>query len=650
MNTDFKIEDINPNLKYKSIINGDLARNMNPAYNNPVEDLNEYINNNNQKKLNVRDIIFSDNNTDENYAHNRNLNFKQMNFFPAFNYEEERINHPNSVRENKFDKNIIQNYYNHNINSKANHFSDDKLIFLGNEGINCYALKPKTDVDWNFDLINSTKKTKENRKYIDNQILESEDAIYNNSIINPKNEINDKNTNLHMNKIESNNDFDELVNRNHHTNNISNLSPITTSRMAFIKEKTNSSLKNDFNRNIQIDENKSIQQNLNNFNVEQKENPLSKQILNTSPQIRLLKEFTPKADNKFQNKDSKIYEETKFNQQMNIFDEPSNDNKDKSRFRSNIIDQQTINQPSMKFIHKEKAFNANNYCDQIGTLQNNKFSELLINQNALITQAKVCENNFIDSTKYNLENILPKVKTDNRIKSIIFNKSQNVNQYDDKKTLKPIFSTMNHDEYENNILNFDNSPSSISSYKLNKIVNPTQLLPSSIKKIDVIDSDFLFSSGINKKINDQMDLKNRYLDKVIINNELEENPKKFKIILENDVYKTNDKNHSKSKKEASNFRKKSNKKMTFAPSEFKHFSDLELNKSKEKNFISLIPEETESNITSINMINTPSINIKNKNIDYTKEKSKCTSNYTPLNRKLEPCLLKDNPPPISECK
>jgi len=625
---DIRNQDSQANQKLKRNINGDLIRNMIPIYKNPEEDLNQYIKNNNKKKLNIRDIIFSDNETHGKYAHNRNIKFNQMNMIPAPNFNEERINYGNSGRINESDKNINSDYYNLSLKSKANQFSNENLIYLGYNGMECYALKPKTDIDWNYDEINSVKKTEGNRNNVYNELHEDEQMIYNNSIINPpKNESNHKNNNVNLIKIESNFNFD-LINRNHNTQN---LSPFNYSKDASLEEKRSSSLKKKKFHNFKIDDSGLLKQKFINSNKYNKEKHVKNLNQNLSPEISPMKEVTPKKNEYIGNK-IKILKERNYDNWKTNFDQTKDENIDKSRSLLKIIPKEGKKLPSVKFIENEEAFNttSNNCFYQYGNLKSNNFSESQISRNPLITQGNFVENKFSLNPKRDLEKILSKEKI--KLNTTIFNKTENY-LFDDKNILKPIMKKVDPKNIENNILKIEKITSSNTTGKSIQKINNVEQLPSSIKKTDMINSNIFQSSGNNKKIDDQMDSPcSSLLDKAMIENELENNSRLFSNDSEkkNNKYKNDFITKVKNHKEAMNYKKKSYKKMTFAPDEVKNFSNLKSYKSTKKNSISLIPEETESNITNNNLINTPSINIKKINIDYIKEKNELPTKNTKL--------------------
>lgn len=615
---DFKINDSNPNQNYKNKMRTDLTRNMIPIYNEKADDLNEYIKNNNEKKLKLRDIVFSDNNTHENYAPNSI-------FLNNNNFEEKNMNFPNSVRQNRFDK-IVLNDNNFNQVSKAKQFSNDRPIFTENEINKAYPLFLKNGIVYDYDLKNSTKITPNIRilNKISNQSLQNEEIIYKKGKNNPKNELIDSKTpsNLFKNKNELCDDFQENFRRENLFYNQRSFSPIAECDNAYVVEKRSSSVKKEFISHIENENTKLLEQNIN-FNSKNVENQFKNLDSNASPDLRLLREFTPRAENKNINNIS-----TKINMKINYDNSHNNlvysreQNIYNSRSQSKISNQTAIKKPSVRFNENEKDFNTLNiYCNQTGNMINKKFSELPIQENNLITQAKVCQNSLIESTNLNLVKDIPNFNTNNRIRSVLFNKTESCNQNLENYDLNKILNVTNHNEMKNEISNYDKIlPSQLNTERSKRKINPVEQLPSSIKKTDEINSNIFLSSGNKLSPNNQKESLTNSLEKAIILNEIEENPQKFTNSSNNqNNSKNRNINHSKSKKEASNFRKMSNKKMTFAPSDFQDFFDLESNKSKENKIISLIPEESESDCTKINAIQQTRINIKNVNIEYTKE-------------------------------
>lgn len=594
LKSNFEIGDSN----YNNLTNNNLINNFNQNLlsikENPQEDLKEYILKNHEKKLKVRDLIFSDYNTYENYTYNKGLN-NVSNLFPSFNNFGEKIyQFPNTVREYQLEK------------KHPNHFdedhveiSDNRLVYLGKtDGIKTFYLNHLDYSSWNEDSSDSNRKSPKDKNNFFNLLDDNQDIFNKNKNIINKFERRDSDINNKLKKIDKNDDLDNKLNNNksYYLNKIAPVIDLKNST----SEKKESNTKTDLlNNNLtnkkklcktdNIDSNHAKESNI--FNL--RSNPCDEK--------RLLKEFTPKNNKKIIN-EKKLSEhdtQTILNYSKNL--------NDLYEFKSHA-NTHIYKKESMMEVLKKKDLNVeeNNIYEQTETLFHNNFTDFPNSQKILITQAKLCDNNILTTIDKDAEMISTKSENRYLLKSSILKK-----KYDEFNDQNEILEYKNSklisEEGKKKNMNGDKISSPMINDKLIPTINKN--LPSSIKRNDINDTNHLFLSSENNYIIDIKKENRNSSEKFFLHNLKNESNKKF---APSSNYKTTpfdikNKRDSKNKMEASNYRKKSNKKMTFAPSDCKDFSDLIYN-TNEKKVASLIPEETESFLTRNNLINTPSIN------------------------------------------
>jgi len=569
--------------------------------------LNQFMNND-KNKLDIRKYVFQENQrSDRNYEMNSNNNFNRIINFPS------RFKSRNDLQIVDHNLNYNQNYlnlYNEKCNSNQKFFEFD----------NNYRGQFFREIKYISKRNNSHKLNNENI-YLNKEV---------NQIIKNSLKSDEKDICIANQSLKNNPEF---------------------------KIKDNSSLQK---CNNNLDSNESDLRIIKNDYYENR-NLLKKQISVTNIK-NINDEIKYKNESNFSQNDKKLKNIDSNSNKMNCFSNEDNDNIDKDNnisidiksLRSNIKKNEIICSYKKTKISKDESSNIipnkNNFNDSNLKptdniiFQNKKISndfgnnlDIIRNENILDKKNKII---LKDPTKnpFSYENdpnyiIMNQNEKKYLIKSCVFSNSiKNETESNYEENSKENFSKMNlKNDKDFLILNkIDLSSQKLinSSQKKNEFFKS---LPSTIKKADILyqNLDFITTSIKNKNI-DQT--KEKYTS-FNANNQEEKNfsikdsiqlkkgddfirNNRFSVGFSIDKNTENDlniKNTSKSKKETLNYRKKSsNKKMTFAPNEFKDFSDIDLLNSNKIDHINFIEEEYESYISKIT--NTPAdANLKKNN-------------------------------------
>jgi len=612
-----------------------LINNMIPVNNDSRNLLSNFIYNN-QNPLNIREQIFQEN------EHNFNIKKRRV------NYPIKRFNDPDKKIYNISDNNTLKEIKTHSLNQYVNtsnelnsrQYFKNQYITLENQKFNDNHL-PQSCFISNFEKNYINEFNRPNRKHY---ILRSK---YQNSseILQEKKfeQIDKKNNNIYINLLEENSIIynNSIVIANEIKQNLIEKSSKELSMNKLQKE--NFEPVNEFasyNANIieihqEMDLNKYHSPILkkNDFKMNLDENFYNHK--NSNLKINLTKKIN------FDCEDLPKYINTQGNLLINEFDA----NIIKLRSNShNVINKKEIIQIENQYdnqenfiIEKFQSSNSKMNIHRLKEAQSDKIVNLedsartiVMNTNAIeigkeknknhfiLSQAKICEtpsNNNINFSN-NLKIISSSLKS-KEFKSGVFAQNGKSTILDKEKYETSKNNKITHVNQEIAL-----AESTVKSLDFRHIIVSTsnqadlsELIPSTIKKNDGINQKSPFLSPPNKS----------YLVK---NNENQinfNNPKNTieKIQKENknnnniDILGIDDKsegnveyikkneNSSKNKKEAFNYRKRSNKKMTFAPNDIQEFDEFGLNQNKEEKQISLIPEETESIVSKINSTNTP---------------------------------------------